>query len=312
MLRRSSATSPRHTSLLAATLLAHGCLVDNPNFSDDEATTASGTSSSASTTATGTTTASGATAGESSGAGTSTDSTDSTDSTAPTDPTEASSTGSIEPICGDRVIDEGELCDDGNTDNSDGCTQDCLFTPTQLLIGPPEVQPLQGSDGGYGGPSKTTDDCPGSLVRGVRVVPDYTPEQRWVAGIQIYCGAPQLVGLTVTVTDAGALPYRKADYADEGAAMDLICPKDQVVVTAAGSAGSVLDNLGITCAPLLLAPTPQGYQIVPGPLTPFGPHGSANGQTFADPCAGAMSGAYIHLGSWVNGYATRCSTLTLQ
>ena len=30
------------------------------------------------------------------------------------------------PRCGDRFVDGGEVCDDGNTDSGDGCAADCL------------------------------------------------------------------------------------------------------------------------------------------------------------------------------------------
>lgn len=30
-------------------------------------------------------------------------------------------------FCGDRVVDQGEVCDDGNARDGDGCSADCIF-----------------------------------------------------------------------------------------------------------------------------------------------------------------------------------------
>lgn len=37
--------------------------------------------------------------------------------------------GEVEPACGDGVIDEGEECDDGNTEDGDGCSATCAIEP---------------------------------------------------------------------------------------------------------------------------------------------------------------------------------------
>jgi len=36
-----------------------------------------------------------------------------------------------EPECGNGILDEGEVCDDGNTESLDGCDADCSFTCTE-------------------------------------------------------------------------------------------------------------------------------------------------------------------------------------
>ena len=33
----------------------------------------------------------------------------------------------LDEICGDEIIQAGEECDDGNTDNSDGCLNNCIL-----------------------------------------------------------------------------------------------------------------------------------------------------------------------------------------
>lgn len=42
----------------------------------------------------------------------------------------SSSSGAPEPVCGDGVVDEGELCDDGDDVDGDGCNADCQVSGT--------------------------------------------------------------------------------------------------------------------------------------------------------------------------------------
>lgn len=209
--------------------------------------------------------------------------------------------------CGDASQDPGEACDDGNTNDGDGCTTHCLPTPAALVIGAPTTMQVHGS----GGPNQASDLCPNAVVRGIRVVPEMKPSN-WVAGLQLFCGAPTLAGLTITIQDAGPGAPLNGWEADQGKALDLLCPPDHVAVAAFGSAGSVLDNLGLRCAPLVLTPTPAGYIVEHGPMTAVGPHGDLNGTNFEDPCPGAITGLYAELGSWINAYATTCSALSVQ
>jgi cysteine-rich repeat protein len=38
------------------------------------------------------------------------------------------------PICGDGVIDPGEVCDDGNADDTDGCSNDCMSSKGKIVF----------------------------------------------------------------------------------------------------------------------------------------------------------------------------------
>ena len=78
------------------------------------------------------------TTGSDTGATTST--TGTTDTTASTadsgSETSESSTGPVMPGCGDGVVDDGELCDDGNRSDADACLGDCTAgTAVLALIG---------------------------------------------------------------------------------------------------------------------------------------------------------------------------------
>ena len=56
--------------------------------------------------------------------------------------------------CGDGVLDDGEACDDGNTDALDGCSSDCLSDET---CGNGVVDPTEQCDDGN---NTLADDCP--------------------------------------------------------------------------------------------------------------------------------------------------------
>ncbi len=48
-------------------------------------------------------------------------------------------TGQCESLCGNSVIDEGEECDDGNTNNGDGCSSICLIESGFMCAGEPSL-----------------------------------------------------------------------------------------------------------------------------------------------------------------------------
>lgn len=301
-----------------------GCVLDNLRYDEASATasasstttsepgttttlptsTTSSTSTSTSTSSTSISTSTTSTSSESEGVSGSTSTTDASSS--------SSSTGVEGPICGDGVAEPGELCDDGDADDANGCTQDCLPTPTTLLVGPSQALALHGDDTGY---FQYTDLCAQGVARGFRVTLDPNPQSNWVAGIQVRCAALSLNGLTIQVAAASSFPNRKGEEASDATAVEYTCPDGQVMVAVHGGAGTIVDSLGIRCAPLLLEPTPDGYVVVAGPETTLGPHGGAGGNPYDDACNGAtvaVAGAYIHTGSWINGYRTHCAPVTLQ
>jgi cysteine-rich repeat protein len=48
-------------------------------------------------------------------------------------PPDASAPADAGPVCGNRIVETGERCDDGSADNSDGCTSDCRLSPFLYL-----------------------------------------------------------------------------------------------------------------------------------------------------------------------------------
>jgi hypothetical protein len=63
------------------------------------------------------------------------------------------------------------------------------------------------------------------------------------------------------------------------------CPTNQVVVGYQGRAGSYLDQVAFTCAPLVISLGAMGYQLSIGAKTTFSPSGGNGGTAFQDGCA---------------------------
>lgn len=55
------------------------------------------------------------------------------------------------PACGDAVLDEGEVCDDGNTQSGDGCRADCLG---EEICGDGLLDPGEQCDDGNNAPGR--------------------------------------------------------------------------------------------------------------------------------------------------------------
>jgi cysteine-rich repeat protein len=67
---------------------------------------------------------------------------------------------SSESICGNGVIDRGENCDDGNREDGDGCSSDCLYVDGGTGGSP------AGGRGGTGGTGATGNECSTEIVQG--------------------------------------------------------------------------------------------------------------------------------------------------
>lgn len=65
---------------------------------------------------------------------------------------DASSTGAIEPVCGNGVVEGSEMCDDANDDETDGCTTECRIPG----CGDAVIQPGEMCDDGN---KSDSDDC---------------------------------------------------------------------------------------------------------------------------------------------------------
>ncbi len=54
----------------------------------------------------------------------------------------------VDAVCGNGVVESGELCDDGNDINGDGCENDCTLTPPPAVCGDGVVDPGEECDAG--------------------------------------------------------------------------------------------------------------------------------------------------------------------
>lgn len=75
--------------------------------------------------------------------------------------TGAGGTGGGEAMCGDGVVQGDEECDDGNFDDSDGCTVDCIRNDVQAMCGDGVLDETEECDDGN---SDDTDDCVSGCV----------------------------------------------------------------------------------------------------------------------------------------------------
>ena len=117
----------RRSSPWLLSLAALACAPDPPSDTDDVILTTSTTDEDTSGTSltgpiTTTTTAATTSTATTVDAGTDSDSDSDSTSTSTTDPT--TTTGPA-PVCGNAVVEDGEECDDGNSDNGDACVEGC-------------------------------------------------------------------------------------------------------------------------------------------------------------------------------------------
>jgi hypothetical protein len=148
----------------------------------------------------------------------------------------------------------------------------CRVAPTLVLGVPSPSGELGGS---YADP-RAEDRCPvGSAVVGLDVATTGDPKFDVVVRVRTICGALRVthagqlgigLGATTALVERGSAP---------GPVAQLRCPKDQVVVRLTGRGGAFVDQLGLECAPLLVATSEAAVDV--GATTPVGPVGGAGG-----------------------------------
>ena len=213
--------------------------------------------------------------------------------------------------CGDGFVHAGvEQCDDENKINADGCSKKCLLTPQKLTLtlGQPTTQ--------YGALMSGTafnDSCPvgqvltgfsGSLKVGAH------------AAIRGMCGVPALVveddAFVVKLGPGGNLPQR--GMVGDAPRMRP-CPTDQVVVGFSGSAGTGIQQLTLSCAPLIVSEADDGtFTIGPGPVTPLMVVGNPGGVAFPQtncPMGQVGSAQRLRASTVINAFGLGCTTVAL-
>ncbi len=214
-------------------------------------------------------------------------------------------------VCGDGFLHaKVETCDDGNQANADACSNKCLPTPKTLQLG---VGALTTQYGDIKAGAPFLDTCPqgqvligftGTLAAGVHAL---------IGGL---CGTPTLTvagdAFVVKVPAGAALTTR-------GGAGDTpwmrSCGADQVITGFAGRAGGGLNQLILTCAPLIVSEAMNGtFNLALGPATPLPAVGGAGGLPFAqtDCPAGQVANAQnLRADATIRAFGLGCATLTL-
>jgi hypothetical protein len=119
---------------------------------------------------------------------------------------------------------------------------------------------------------------------------------------------------TVTVTQAGNLPYRSGTGTDPESAM---CPTDQVIVGFAGrESADLIEALSFKCAPLLITGTNPDYVLSIGSKTDSPTIGDETYvTTFAEidcPAGQVATTQRPQTGGAVDGFGLACSTVSID
>jgi hypothetical protein len=140
----------------------------------------------------------------------------------------------------------------------------------------------------------------------------------WLKSLTPRCGTLTLMGtgpFSIGVTKAEQLQER-------GGHSDLVfptatCPSNQVIVGFSGRAGGYIDNVGFSCAPLLVTgDATNGYTITidTANATTIGPLGGTGGNDFGlVPCPDGQvsNGVNVYSGSWFDGFSLTCGVISL-
>ncbi len=213
--------------------------------------------------------------------------------------------------CGDGVVQDGvEECDDANAVNTDACSNKCVLTPKTVVLGPGDNTTQQG---GVNLGVAFNDACPmGQALVGFSGVLKTNVH----AALKGMCGLPNLnvqgAGFVVKVGAGTALTQR-------GGTGDTpwtrSCPADQVLVGFSGRAGTTIDQLVLTCAPLLVSEAVDGrFSVAPGAATPLMAIGGAGGAAFVQtdcPIGQVGAAQRLRAGTLINAFGYGCNAVSL-
>jgi len=187
--------------------------------------------------------------------------------------------GSCAPaVCGDGYLQLGvEACDDGNAVHADACSTKCVATPTAVVLGPGVLTPQYG-DSQLG--VAHLDICPqGQVLVGF----SGALKNDGHATLQGLCGALKLaVADDAFVVEVGAGASLSARGGPGDTPWVRGCPAHRVVTGFTGRAGSGLEQLTLSCAPLVVSEAMDGgFSVGVGPASPLQAIGGAGGLPFA-------------------------------
>lgn len=235
------------------------------------------------------------------------------DSTGP-EATDDSSTGDPVQTCGDKRVGGNEDCDDGNADELDGCTTNCVVGPTGLDFGSTLGTGLAGGSG-TAGISDNTEECPAGHVL-VGLQGDLTAEP-WLGVIGGICRPAALTNTDPPEFATGAPPTALLEHGqfDGGGSWVTECDSDEAIVAVQGGSGSVMDGLQVRCASIDTMGPAGAYTLHPIPELRLEPlQGGAGGGPFGPltcPPGRVASGLRTLTNSYVIQIELLCRELNL-
>ncbi len=217
-------------------------------------------------------------------------------------------------MCGDGNEQGEELCDDGDDDELDGCTSNCVPGPTGIEFGPVEETELVGG-GSSTGIQNNTDDCPTGEVL-VGLAGDLSSEG-WLGVIRGRCRAAGLSNEDPPVFETGGpttdLPAR--GQFDAGGSWQTQCSGDEAIVAFRGGAGDVMDGIEVRCAEVTTEGDPGAYGLDTAPSDWLPLQGGSGGGPFgpvACPAGSVATGLETDTNSYVIRVRLRCRDLGLD
>jgi hypothetical protein len=166
-----------------------------------------------------------------------------------------------------------------------------------------------GLRGGTGG-SAFSENCPAShVIAGYQGFVSSDPSRTWVMRIQALCARVSIEGeLATNVTLAK--PVALFEHGTDGnIAWQRVCPKNQQVTGFTGRGGSFLDEIVLSCAPILVSGSSGSYTLSLGSSTTLAPVGGGGGGAFAPancPSGQVARGHQGRSGQWVDALGLVC------
>lgn len=191
--------------------------------------------------------------------------------------------------CGDRAVVGPEVCDDGNTDELDGCTSTCELGPTGIDA-LPRIQTMN-RFGGWRWEGLDVDvSCDsGEVLVGLSGVFSYYVGYFVLARVNPVCASMELVNAVpsdVTFGDESVGQEIGTFGSPDEESFNLRCPAGEVLSGIHGRGGEYLDQLGLVCRAVSL--TSEQDDITLGEAGYFQGFGSNAGSGQQLLCPGEM------------------------
>lgn len=191
-------------------------------------------------------------------------------------------------------------CDDGQP----GTTDFCVTGPGcgHLAFAAPKPTTLRGNANGG---TENLDACaPGSVLVGLNAKVGDSIDQA-----QVVCAKVQIDTAAKVTLGAPETPHPFRGTNENGAA-STICPAHHFVVGFSGRAASLVDQVALRCAPVVVDASKIPVTVTAGTVTPSAPLGGTGGGVFEDTnceTGSVATGAVIRAGGSVDAFGLLCS-----